>query len=113
MSKRKWEDLVVGTILCGLLWLGGCANGGGGVSVRELAFAARVALVLDGDPTTEEIAGLVETALQIAESRGVEPANLEYARVLAQVVVNMLESEGDWRAALVDLLAAIEVGENE
>ena len=96
-------------VIVGALAVGGCANGGGGVSVRELAFATRVVLVLDGEPTAEEIASLVETALQIAESRSVEPENLEYARMLARVVLDIVESDGDWRSALADLLAAIEI----
>ena len=113
MSKRRCENLVVGSILLLAVGLSGCANGG--VSVRELAFAARVALVLSAEeePTAEEIQSLVDGALEIAEARGVEPEILEYARVLAQIVIVAVESEGDWRAALSDLLVAIEAGENE
>ena len=110
MSKRRWEDLVVGSLLWGLLWLGGCANG---VTMGEVAFAARVALVLDGDPTEEEVQGLVDSALRIAESRGLNEEQMEVARLAASTAMVVFTSSGDWRVALAELLEVIETGEPE
>ena len=102
----------------GLLWTDifvvGCANGSG-VSVRELAFAARVALVVSAeeDPTAEEMKSLVDGALEIAAGRGLSEEQLEAARMIALTAMVVYTTGGDWRDTLVMLLEAIETGENE
>jgi hypothetical protein len=102
--------LVLLLILVGMVWavmsMPGCANG---MTTAEAAFAVRAGLILEGDPTPEQLEGLVRDALSHAESR-LDADTLEAVRLLSVAVLALYESDGDWRAALVDMLAAIETG---
>jgi hypothetical protein len=100
------EALIVAGIIWVVMSMPGCANG---MTTQEAAFAVRAGLILEGDPTPEQLQGLVRDALSHAEGR-LDADTLEAVRLLSVAVLALYESDGDWRAALIEMLAAIETG---
>lgn len=97
-------------ILAGVGWavvsVPGCANG---MTTGEAAFAIRAGLVLEGEPTSEQLQGLVADALSHAEAR-LTPEQYEAVRVLSAAALALYDNGGEWRPALIEMLAAIEAG---
>ncbi len=103
LGGRFGSLLLVVLLAFAVLAVVGCANG---PDMREVVFGARAALVLDGDPTREELDRLLSDGLELA-SEHLNPEQIENARLLITVALALHDSDGDWREAVLAVLDAL------